>query len=861
MDGKADENCAWEYWQAQYIQVGERDFELDLDQTTWPTSSAPSNWKPRPGSLSRTIRESDEEIEKYGKHLSCELEESILRVPSAPIHGLHRLSEYHVNDGHSENLHTLRLLRDPDCTKVRRVFLLHNGLNETQKMGLYYQLASHLIHQDQSKGTACILRPFPGHLTRSRFSGFAETPLDHYLWDGSHLFRQFLRFMLETQWLLSMLARRSSYRCISGLNLLAEKETPRGSRLDDSTLATAIESAWTDLHGVSQNAKPRLKGELGKAPILKDPADPAIFRESVRHLRELLGPQDRFGGETGIDGGADGDRAGELAIHAIGYSLGGFAAQSVFMSWPFLVSSCSTLLSGGALRELAPTAFADPEEWQTVLHSLRYELDEAMMNGLFRPKQVEARTGKRRKHVAGIELDLFLYLKSTFYEVFQQEYRGSFQTRLKAFRRRMLFVVGGNDPIVRPESVLDSGPPDGMNMLAIGGLGHFLGGRARDEEEAAQRSFWLPQVAGVIDALADEATKVQRAEQAENWLDEEMRLPHRTERYRNPRKSGEADEDRPRRLDIAERLAVDGDGALPGPLFERCLDDLLLRVDAKRGILFILRNEVPTVLLDEDAIREHAAVLHHDDVRIARYIDGLRERQSLILNNRERISFVLPWNAKMIMEGIDAPPGHPSQSEGGGGQMPNHTTPKQTWETFEKTWRQRTNNGTPDSMRVFDGRFPLSGGVPPLKAEPLLRSARSSLKVAEETPVQVSLPDCWIWMSPKFLLQDDDDPLEVDTGRSALCKVVPDRYLHDPNRLVTPLRKDHLRIITVSRARYNPRFRGRLVADPIAAREILLHATLCILGSVPFPVYDLQQGYMPATDLDSKPLAWSPRPS
>ena len=74
-------------------------------------------------------------------------------------------------------------------------------------MGLYYRLASQLIAQGPE--TVCIVRPFPGHMTRYPFQAFAETPLDLYLWDGSHLFRQFLRFMVETQWFLSAIVRRS----------------------------------------------------------------------------------------------------------------------------------------------------------------------------------------------------------------------------------------------------------------------------------------------------------------------------------------------------------------------------------------------------------------------------------------------------------------------------------------------------------------------------------------------------------------------------------------------------------------------------------------------------------------------------
>jgi len=81
--------------------------------------------------------------------------------------------------------------------------------------------------------------------------------------------------------------------------------------------------------------------------------------------------------------------------------------------------------------------------------------------------------------------------------------------------------------------------------------------------------------------------------------------------------------------------------------------------------------------------------------------------------------------------------------------------------------------------------------------------------------------------------------LGADVGREKLCEVVPKLYLKKPELLAEQLRQDQLRIVSVSRARYNPRFRGRIVADPDAAKDFLLHATLCIAASVPLKTYDL----------------------
>lgn len=837
MKSKRDKHTV-SYATAADIQLSERDFALDLDAPGWPLKQHLPQWKGRheqDGWLSRRIdnHTGDHEMKaapEEGERLAGEISESILRFPSAPIHGLHRLHEYHVNEGESETFHTYRVFSHPKRRKgvePRRIFLMHNGLNEAQSMSLYYRLASYLIHQDPEMRTVCLLRPLPGHLTRSRFAGFAETPLDHYLWDGSHLFRQFLRYMIETQWLLSILARRSSYRCMSGLNLLAESKNPDGSRLDDDVLAESIFEAWMNLHKASERAVQGLHTKQQNATPLSGPPSREAFDQTVSSLRTLLNLQLRLGGDLGSDDPP------EPTVHVVGYSLGGFAAQSVFMSWPFLVASCSTLLSGGALRELAPTAFADPEEWQTVLHSLRYELDDAMLSGRYRFKTRGQKV--TRAPVSGIDFDLFLFLKSTFYEVFQQEYRGSFQTRLASFRRRMLFVVGGNDPIVRPQSVLDSGPPDGINMVAIGRLGHFLGSKSRDAEEQQQRSFWLPEIGNLVYALADDAAENLETDRKMTWLDAEMNLPsHPADVSRTAIEGGQFAKSLGR-LNAAERMAVESDGALSAELFQRCLDDLLSRADARRGVLFILRNEAPTALLDDRAIMQLAAGLHHDDTGISAYIEGLRRRKELILSNPERISLLLPWNIRNIMENMDAHPGHPSQSEGVGGHIDKRITPAKVWKSFNKKCIELAAD-FPNAVRICDGRMGVgdTSGSPPVDTAELAGLARKRLNIDDQArAVTPSLPDCWVWMSPEFLALDADEMLTVDAARPRLCKLITSDYW-DQDALGNRLRREHLRIVTVSRSRYNPRFRGRVVVDPRAARTLLLHITLCIAVSAPF---------------------------
>lgn len=755
------------------------------------------------------------------------IEEAVLRFPSAPLHGMQRLQEHHVWLGDSENFHSYRILRSakPSAQKQAptRIFLMHTGLNERASLGLYYQIASHLIKKDS--GTVCVVRPFPGHLTRFPFQGFAETPLDRYLWDGSHLFRQFLRYMIETQWFLSVLARRSSYRYASGANLLAEGNRREQSRLDDHFLADEMRARWESLreksaHSLSETHEPH---EL--APGVSEGPELDLFEAAIGSLRSLLNL-----------GGDDTEADTEPAIHVIGYSLGGFTAQSVFMSWPFLISSCSTLLGGGALRHLAPSAFAHPEEWQTVLHSLRYELDDRLMSD---DVCVESDS------IAGIDLELFTFFKRTFYEVFQQDYRGSFQTRLEAFRKRMLFVVGGNDPVVRPERVLASGPPGGMNLLELGGIGHFLQGHAQDRAEAEQRKFWIPEMTSLLSRFADQATEDQELERRVTCFDRDMAEPESTSDELNALLGEKDAQGRPKtpqaRLAPSELLSIGRDGALPGATFERCLDDLLARVKeqapGEEGVLFMLRNEVPTVLLPDELIRERATGLYHDDVKIVQHCHGVSRRREVIREKIGKICIVLPWNARILVEKMDLRGGYPSQAETAGGQVLERITDEKAWKEILRECRRLVED--PDgreSLRKFNGNRRLSElanfGMPDE-----LRSTANELIGNEGLELVPSLPDCWVWASAEAL-GASGSKLTIQRAISEMARIVPDHCAEDKDRekawetrLLELLRTDQIRIVTVSRARYNPRFRGRLIVTPQAARKLLVHVTLSLVLS------------------------------
>ena len=75
-----------------------------------------------------------------------------------------------------------------------------------------------------------------------------------------------------------------------------------------------------------------------------------------------------------------------------------------------------------------------------------------------------------------------------------------------------------------------------------------------------------------------------------------------------------------------------------------------------------------------------------------------------------------------------------------------------------------------------------------------------------------------------------DNAFDVDT---AISHFVARTVSITDTALVNLIRSQDVRIIQVSRARYNPRFRGRLVVAPKAVRGLLVHSALCLAISNP----------------------------
>ncbi len=148
---------------------------------------------------------------------------------------------------------------------------------------------------------------------------------------------------------------------------------------------------------------------------------------------------------------------------------------------------------------------------------------------------------------------------------------------------------------------------------------------------------------------------------------------------------------------------------------------------------------------------------------------------------------------------------------------------------------RRLTTKNPDAVRVFNWDPPLGNVADPDANTAILLEAARRESHGEILQLVPSIPDCWIWMSKKFLLFSKDDEVTLERARRKLPEAVRHYALQDNDgRIDEALRYEDVRIVSVSRARYNPRFRGRIVANSTIAKQLLIHVALCVAASRPF---------------------------
>ncbi len=799
------------------ILLRERDLQLGLKHPRWPMegcSLGESDEEPPPGAepwqrkegfLYRTIAPKQQP-----------LWEVMLRFPNAPIYGLHERGRRAPQIRARPNSHTLRVIGLlPDTPKdlgvserrIRDVYILHNGLNETTDAELHYQLASRLLEQSK-RPAVCILRPFPNHLTRYPYNAaFAERPLDSFLLDAGDLFRQFVRFMLETRWLLSILVPRTDYDVMTGGKLV-----PRG---DSTALAQLIADEWKKMDSASLKDphRPRMAQPDVDWRTVKTTID--VLRNELLHWKAFEG--------SAIPNAADDEPP---AVHVVGYSLGGFLAQSAFFAWPYAISSCVTLFGGGELRKLAPTAFAEPEEWQSVLHSLRYELDRAMTRSL--------RPGNR--NIRGVDQETFEYLLRVFYEVFLQYYQGSYKTRMAEFIQRMLFVTGGQDPIVSPDNVLEAAPPEGVNLISIAGMSHFPM-KPKERVQQEQREFWLEQLGQIVPAFSEVADERRLDVLHRSWLNED-----KSDLHEEAMKAYEAYKDE---LDEIGEPPTSGVVTTGVPLADRWFGKEIEHLSGfitggSKGWVLVSRNEVPPVFQTEDVLRRYAASLHHSEDHAADEFKLALERQEALTDGRDRVTLIVTDSAikadrageKTIFPSRSETPGVPRLSKAQREAATDH---------FVEQWLKHESK----AVRVLT----------PGEFDPAVLKNRRLVELVQRRDeaganIQIRfLPDVWIGFHEELLAQIEARHVPASVRgarrRAELAIVGWAVALLEERRkanrrdeagageeqtdwaiLEGALDERTISIVEFSRAGLNPRYRGKRLTEPKRASDVLVHWAL-----------------------------------
>lgn len=875
----------------QAIDWSERDLYLQLGDDDWAAKAEgrlpdENGWKAVEGSLCRTLwtvtkqtrdRVLEGEPDEDGEvdvplHARTIVRERILRTPSTPIFRFTNPERVTVPQDESQvgpdgqplprditAFHSIRVLdlEEQDGKPADRVFLFTNGLNETKGMELFQRLSGWLLNETKGMGqkAVCIVHPFPGHLTRyAAPSGQTETPLNRYLDDSLELFRHYAKYMVESQWLMSMLVPRDEYACFSGSRLTGTKPRIGRSRSDSLELANQIRGDWTRIQSASRPHE--LGFDKPKTPT------PASFKVSIDAIREAVG---RTTTVTGVPTSGTPERP---EIHLLGYSLGGFVAQSMFNLWPYAIASCTTLCSGGALRNLSLTSFAHPEEWQTLLHSLRYRLDTELHSDTFRTD---------RGHIFGVRERFAEDLLRTFYEVFEQESRPTYQTRMSEYFSRFLFVIGGNDPIVQPRSVLDAMPSEGANVVEIAGMSHFISTElaSANSEETEQRSFWFPEVASLISRWAVQTEHLRTRSVAAGWRVpiDEQEIPDGSEgsaktwrwAHTDDELYPEASSGKPINLRRGDQVLVDlrRDHDLALGEFDATLNQLATNAKNTKGFLLVSQNSVPTWMQSSDHWTRRAKSLNHSEENIRSYLNRVADRRDALIAAGKGVVVLAPEaELQATTEG-----GTNDRRSGLWSADPSSEVI--LGETLD-LWRRSDEAITAAMARGFSKRWAIDRSL----AYPAVRGFTPGLLAKTSTvPMGLGfeiddaqaqafvkrgrfisnridachvtrLPECWVYLRlpPTVAYEDpiwnanwDADPESTaDDLRPYVLTWFITSLANNSKLIKEMLDENSLAVVARSQARNNPRYRGRVVADPDGVQAVLRHLAAGFFLSLPF---------------------------
>jgi tRNA A-37 threonylcarbamoyl transferase component Bud32 len=707
----------------------------------------------------------------------------------------------------------LRLLKSANNTgaPVTKLFLIFNGLNELDQLGFYYDLAGLLINGAQEGAhVACLIVPFPAHLTRYPLVGkYAEKPLQRFISDPSDLFRQYLRFMVETQWLISSIVSIGDYPVTSGIPLLEPHHEPDRSRCSTDVLAPAIYRAWQSIFEYSNR---RGESAISQNDVL----------QSIAVLRDLIGWR---AGTTRLTEDDIGTLIGQPQLHVIGYSLGGYLAQSVFFSWPYAIGSCTTLCSGGALTGLRPEKIIHEEEWRAITHGLKYDIESGMLE-----HRIAADDPSKPSSICGIPVSIFTSHFQTFTDIFLQEPYGTYRHRMSEFAPRLFFVVGGNDPIVPMRSVLETSPPEGINLIEIAKLSHFIA-----TERGEWPNFWLPTIANIISSFSAHSEQLLSATTRSHLWDRETA---------NAVGRDFRDIETLRAYAARFRRDVNPDRRLPRPLNSEEIQETILefvkRLDSN-GFLLVLRNQIPVTLMGPRVLHRRGTVPHYADQEINRYWAHLQLQREGMKREAGRVAVVVPGHLNKWF--ADRAPTLSFKHLPILEEFPEHQSRQhEIWNDFLADWE------TTGALHRFDAR-PTKVSGDGFLLESLIRDDTGH--PASDFWILNCLPDVWISLSGKAVTElagTGERPEILKALQNTMLRIYTADRKKDDKELTSNEKKaretlyglldykdeqneSHLRILRISAAQSSPRYLGELIHSRSMAVDLLTHTVLALVRS------------------------------
>jgi hypothetical protein len=241
-----------------------------------------------------------------------------------------------------------------------------------------------------------------------------------------------------------------------------------------------------------------------------------------------------------------------------------------------------------------------------------------------------------------------------------------------------------------------------------------------------------------------------------------------------------------------------------------------------RGWLLIARNQIPTALLGPKVLHRRGTALHHSDQRIRDYLAGLLHRDSALRAAKDHLVLVLPVALKRWFVRPD--PVLSPYVEAAGYRVPQVETLREILADFLGVWESA------DSLFWFSPKGSRSSTA---------GRRRRAHRRSRFLPPLSTLPDVWISLSAPALDGLLGTPQRrqdsVLTGLDSAVASLSEEFRTNPggqmddvsagvHSFIGFIQTGDIRIVRVSRAKYNARFMGWRVRDPRRVLRYLRHA-------------------------------------